>query len=135
MKICKECGITKPITEFNKAASYKGQPRYHARCKPCHSIKRKQWRNYDPIKYRDSFLKRVYGISSKEYDELLEKQNQVCAICLNKCPSGRYLAVDHCHETKRVRGLLCCNCNRAIGLLNDDIENITRAKEYIEYNE
>ena len=65
--------------------------------------------------WRGNVYKRNFGISLEDYEELLEKQGGVCAICKNKCPSGRRLAVDHDHVTKRVRGLLCCNCNRVLG--------------------
>jgi hypothetical protein len=40
--------------------------------------------------------------------------------------------VDHCHATGKVRGLLCHNCNRALGLMQDNIENIKRAADYLE---
>ena len=83
-------------------------------------------------------LKRKFGISIDEYEAILKKQNGVCAICRNPetrpQPSGkpRRLAVDHCHKTGRVRGLLCSNCNTAIGLLNDDPDLITEAAIYLE---
>lgn len=71
------------------------------------------------------------------YTALLEAQGGKCAICHRpeeyKYPSGtpRELAVDHKHSTGRVRGLLCCSCNRAIGLLEEDLLRIEEALIYI----
>jgi hypothetical protein len=58
---------------------------------------------------------RVYGLSLAAYDALMDAQGHGCAICGDACPSGRRLAVDHDHQTGRVRGLLCVRCNTLIG--------------------
>jgi hypothetical protein len=80
-------------------------------------------------------VQRRYGISREEYDALLVRQNGVCAICQN--PQSRKgtkrLSVDHCHKTKKVRGLLCAKCNMAIGILADDDARCTRAAEYLSH--
>lgn len=82
-------------------------------------------------------LKRKYGISQEEYDHILLEQNGVCAICGNKenhiHKSGKLkdLAVDHCHNSKKVRGLLCLNCNQGLGRFQDSIENLQRAIDYL----
>lgn len=85
--------------------------------------------------YRNYWLKK-YNITSVEYKQLLEKQNGVCAICLNpeRQQNRAFLAVDHCHATGKVRGLLCSNCNRAIGLLDDSLVNIENALAYLRVN-
>jgi hypothetical protein len=77
-------------------------------------------------------FKNKYGISVDDYDVMLKRQGGVCAICRDP-PSGRYkrLDVDHCHSTGRVRGLLCHQCNTAIGLLKDDPEIIKNVAVYI----
>ena len=64
--------------------------------------------NYD--KKRNQYLLRKYGITIEQYEKALKLQNYVCAIC-HKPPKTRRLAVDHCHKTKRVRGLLDMFCN------------------------
>lgn len=84
---------------------------------------------------KDCKLRLYYGISLEEYNKLLEKQNGKCAICNltpEVCNKGRYLCVDHNHQTGKVRGLLCNTCNRAIGLLKDNTEVLRRAAEYID---
>jgi len=64
---------------------------------------------------------RVYGITQAQYDEMLEKQNGKCAICNNPDEvEDRKLAIDHCHTTGRIRGLLCGKCNRGLGFIFKD---------------
>lgn len=68
---------------------------------------------------------------------MLEDQNHLCAICKTegfKMHKGVYysLVVDHCHATKKVRGALCNNCNRALGLFKDDINRLKAAIRYLE---
>ena len=89
--------------------------------------KRKVWKNYQ--------LKRDYGITLEQYDERLEQQNYSCLICgSHKDLFSKDLAVDHCHSTGKIRGLLCKNCNTGIGNFKDDVEIMKRAIEYIERN-
>lgn len=78
-------------------------------------------------------LKRNYGISLDEYHELVKQQNGVCAICKSPPPEGRKkrLSIDHCHNTGVVRGLLCDNCNRSLGLLKDSIDVLENAIQYL----
>ena len=84
----------------------------------------------------NNYYNNVYGIGLKEVRELLEKQNNLCAICQEvgfKMHEGvgSPLNVDHCHTTGTVRGLLCHNCNRALGLFKDDIERLQRSIDYL----
>ena len=72
-----------------------------------------------------------FGINNDQYEAMLEEQNHLCLICNSKDDCGRMLAVDHCHTTGRVRGLLCTNCNTALGLFGDKIELLQKALEYI----
>lgn len=81
--------------------------------------------------------KNTYGMTLKELYNLMDEQNRVCAICFeegfqmnNRVYSG--LNVDHCHESGTVRGLLCHNYNRALGLLKDDIGRLRQAISYLE---
>lgn len=93
-------------------------------------MKRKKYAN-NPEANKDLKLRRAYGISLEEYNILLEKQHKVCAICKQECVSGRMLCVDHNHKTNKVRGLLCVNCNRAIGNLKDKVVLFSRAINYL----
>lgn len=69
---------------------------------------------------RDANLKALYGISLTQYERLLEQQGGVCAICGRPPRTRPVLDVDHDHLNGLVRGLLCGNCNRAVGLLDED---------------
>ena len=85
----------------------------------------------------DRYYKRVYGMLAKDYKAMFEKQNGLCAICYTpgfnmKDTNQSQLVVDHCHSTGKVRGLLCHNCNRALGLFQDLIEVVDNAKRYLE---
>lgn len=81
---------------------------------------------------RSSRLTALYGVTAEQYDAVLERQNGVCAICKNTTTDGRRLAVDHCHYTGKIRGLLCFHCNTAIGRLGDTAEKVARAVKYLE---
>lgn len=80
-----------------------------------------------------------YGITMKQYLELLEEQNGVCAICERKPEEAGVLAVDHDHTCCRfektcgkcIRGLICTCCNLSIGRFNDDVNRLERAAQYL----
>jgi hypothetical protein len=93
--------------------------------------RRDKWRSDADLRARHSGarLSRNYGLSRKEHRRLLDEQNGVCAVC--KLPSRRALCVDHCHATRRVRGLLCDKCNTALGLLGDDVRRLLAAVAYL----
>ena len=85
----------------------------------------------------NSNLKKTYGITLEWFNDILESQNGKCAICKKEETlkiKGKVvrLAVDHCHETNKIRGLLCSNCNRGLGLFCDDPNLIRKAAAYIE---
>lgn len=74
-------------------------------------------------------LKRDFDITTEQYDAMLLRQGGACAIC--KAVKKRRLGVDHCHSTKKVRGLLCHSCNIALGLLKDSISSAEAAVRYL----
>jgi len=81
-------------------------------------------------------LMRYYGIDLAKYQEMLLAQNGVCAICFRPETSvvnGKIkpLAVDHCHNSEKIRGLLCARCNQAVGLFGEDINVLSNAIEYL----
>lgn len=85
------------------------------------------------LKNREYMLKARYGISLSQYDKLSLSQNHACAICKNpdSADNGRYLVIDHDHQTNKVRGLLCDKCNRALGSFNDDPQKLQNAILYL----
>lgn len=81
-----------------------------------------------------------YGVGLKEYMRMLKEQRGVCQICgtpptpKDHKPGkdgGRYLCIDHDHVTKKIRGLLCGNCNKGLGMFKDNPELLSRAIDYL----
>lgn len=82
--------------------------------------------------YRKDNLWHHFRMTPEEYDALLEKQKGLCAICERHFSNfKRRLAVDHCHHTGKIRGLLCASCNSGLGKLQDDIEYLKAAINYL----
>ncbi len=104
-------------------------------CKPCRNIYSKDYNKRNLAKCRqigmNSHRKTKYGITAEEFKNLQIKQNYVCAICNNKCITGMNLAVDHDHVSGKIRGLLCANCNRGLGLFKDNVLSLEQAIIYL----
>lgn len=83
------------------------------------------------ISNRKSHLKRKYGITPEEYDELLSAQDGVCQICGRPPRDDISLHVDHEHSSGRIRGLLCFRCNNALGDFDDDHDRLGAALTYL----
>lgn len=125
MKVCGSCKVEKPVNQF-----YPSRDKYDGYCKPCRRIrdKARNVRYSDPAKkaaQRNSKLKSLYGITSQEYEAMLDLQNGVCAICLSKetrIIRGKIapLVVDHDHHTGKVRSLLCHSCNVRLSVIEDE---------------
>lgn len=94
----------------------------------------------DPKRARKNNLKRKFGITIEQYEAMLTAQDGHCATCptgekINKLGQTVSLAIDHCHKTGVIRGLLCGNCNVSIGMVNDNIDRLKALIAYIEkYN-
>ncbi len=114
---CTKCGEVKPLDGFHKDCRREGT--FRRWCKSC--VARAG---------RVTKLKK-YGITIDQYEMMLERQHYGCKICGQQCATGRSLAVDHCHQTGRVRGLLCIKCNKALGLLDDDVNRMNLAAQYL----
>lgn len=81
---------------------------------------------------RDRRLRRAFGISAEDYQEMLTAQEGKCDICkVESLPGRKAMQVDHSHATGRVRGLLCGACNSCIGMVNDSVEILQSAIEYL----
>lgn len=144
LKACRKCGVTKPLVEFSlsRKATATSNAVYRSDCKACCSARAMQWFKDNPgratANKRKFNLAKNYGLTVEEYNAMLRRQGGVCAVCGRGEPAehGRTgkqfrLAVDHCHETGAVRGLLCQKCNRAIGLFGDDPILIRKAISYL----
>lgn len=98
------------------------------------SQKQKDYRKRYPKRHRRYYLKRTYGVTLDWYEETLEAQGGGCAICGRTDPGNKahkYLPVDHCHETGKVRAILCDPCNRALGYLGHDADLATKVAKYL----
>ena len=127
MKICTQCLIPKdPINFYRNSGPKANKDGKHAWCKAC--VKNHQKSN--KVRRQSYHRKWKYNLTEDEYQELLQRQNNKCALCL----SGSKLIVDHCHTTGRVRGLLCFKCNTGIGQLQDSEELLLKAVDYLRLN-
>lgn len=113
MKRCTKCFLEKPFSDFH---SYKTGPRagrYWSHCKECRKRLLYKWRTENPEKYKEHFsrarYKYKYNLDKNLRDEYT---NKPCMICGRN--AKRY-AVDHCHTTGQVRGVICLNCNTVLG--------------------
>lgn len=141
--ICISCKIDKSSEMFSRNKSRKSG--YTNTCKECRSVyikkhyvdnkeyykdKANSRRLSKPEDILDGKLKYSFNISLEQFKYLLKLQNNVCAIC--KQPSkDKRIAVDHCHVTGKVRGLLCNNCNLALGCFKDNINFLASAINYL----
>lgn len=107
--------------------------------------KMKEFRDANPDIARAIYIRRLpymrsyhwrkkYGVEATHIQQLLNEQNNSCAICHEPFQLNRAkpFHVDHCHSTNRVRGLLCFSCNQGIGSLKDSVERARSAADYLE---
>lgn len=142
MKKCRICNKNKPKDSYTFR---KDTEKYRTECKQCLNEKRKKQPSYgkwhknnkDHLKIyeRGYRLVRRYGISYVQYFCILDQQEHKCAICKTDNPKGKgQFHVDHCHSTGKVRGLLCSDCNPALGQFKDDVSLLKEAIKYLEKN-
>ncbi|MFV8127612.1 endonuclease VII domain-containing protein [Streptomyces syringium] len=116
-KYCRRCEEIKPHSQWDRNSS--ASDGLSTRCKACRAVEG-----------RAGHLKRTYGITEAERDGMISSQMGTCPICL----SAPAVHVDHDHGTGKVRGVLCFNCNSALGKLRDDRGAMRRAIAYLEGN-
>lgn len=99
----------------------------------------RQWRYKNLDRAQSNEMKKRYGISLAQYEQMLADQGGACAICGGQETAThkttqlkRRLAIDHCHVTKKVRGILCTGCNTVLGNAKDNIDILLKAAEYLE---
>lgn len=141
--VCKKCG--EPKSWVKDVSAVRG---YRFRCVPCrqaachsryHAMSTEERRaqhlkSYNPEKQRRTVLKRMFGITPEQWDEMHKRQGGVCWMCGHDGKGiHRYdrLLVDHCHSTGEVRGLLCHHCNAGLGHFKDDPLLLQRAIDYL----
>ena len=137
-KVCTRCGRLKPLSEFGRLTGARDGLNYM--CKRCGVERTLTWYRAN----RDSYLRkrrsyRRHGLTETEFEELLESQGGVCAICGRPPRVGLRLAVDHDHACcpgewscgECVRGLLCHACNRAVGILADSPSRSRKLASYL----
>ena len=108
-------------------------------CNPCSkAYERERWAGLSAEKKRSKWLKTKYSLTFEEYEAKFREQNGRCECCsveisITTTSNGSDTAcVDHNHTTGKVRGLLCNHCNRALGLLKEDIEVMKKLISYLE---
>jgi hypothetical protein len=128
-KTCKVCGVEKNISYF-----YTGRKD----CKDCKNAAARKKYVEDPettqrnlIRMRERAKERRYGITQEDFDRMLSDQNNMCKICKNEFKSTKDTHIDHCHNSSVVRGLLCNNCNMALGQFGDNTDIMNNAIKYL----
>lgn len=127
-RVCKKCDEEQHITEFEMNGKY----RRHT-CTTCIRERQRTSGRDQSGRNREYALKARFGITSKQYDELLKKQDNCCAICKRHESEFKIrLAVDHNHRTREIRGLLCTHCNHRIVGRHTDSALLRNAADYLE---
>lgn len=116
--LCSSCKEIKHIKNFSKSNFSKVG--YDNRCKTCLSIINKNQK-----------LKKEYNLTLEQFTNILNSQENCCAICKIKFIENMKMCVDHNHKENFVRGILCDNCNRGIGLLKDNLQTLYSAVKYL----
>lgn len=131
VKRCPKCGVSKDETMWNfKDKEHKALSTY---CKDCDRIRktlaaRERFKDRDKRKKENHRQKLwLYGLTQQQYEQLYKDCNNACSIC----EDTKNLVIDHCHETKKVRGILCWSCNVALGHFKDSEERLSKALKYL----
>ncbi len=138
-RVCRVCGEEKELlTEYylsRKDPTLKSS--YSYECRACCIKRTTDYNLKNRPHIKDNHLKRTYGITLTEFNERLDEQNGGCAICGTTEPGGKWknFHVDHNHETRKVRGLLCNSCNVTLGVVKEDIHTLKSMIEYLEIHE
>lgn len=136
MLTCNKCNQDKPKSEFYKESKIARGYRYA--CKECEAPRFNNYRNAPGNRQRMADTRRrwnrtrLYNFPPELYDRRLAEQGNVCAICGTDTPGGKgQFHADHNHKTSQPRGVLCHNCNVALGNFQDNQEILRAAIEYL----
>lgn len=131
-KKCSKCAETKVLALFNPHPHATNRRR--PECAECTKKYHRAHRSKKPQGWdRKYALKKFFGLTLDQYAAMVVAQSGKCAICgtTKSDRISKYLCVDHNHETGKVRGLLCHNCNRGIGFLKDNVKLLAAALQYL----
>ena len=134
MKTCPKCKQDLDESLFSKNKRTKSGLQVY--CKPCSYKNNKSWNDrqgsdVNHLRRKNVHLRYSYGIDLAEYNAMLASQGGVCAICKSNESQAKKLAVDHCHKTNKVRGLLCSECNTGLGKFDDNLTYLEQAIKYL----
>ena len=135
-KECLKCKAIKNLSEFHKDKNKYGSAYYCKICATANSRKHYNRRIKEDPEYkeskRNSWLRKTYGITLKEYKDKLANQNHMCAICqVALLDNGTWTHLDHNHKTGELRDFLCTNCNRGLGHFQDNPDLLLKAVDYL----
>ena len=122
MKVCNQCKENLPDDQFHKRTMRSGKVGLQPKCKSCQTANRKQY--YKPHEY----MRRKFKLTEQQYSELMNVDS--CQVCGGDF--GKKKCIDHCHTTDQIRGVLCHNCNTALGLVGDNVEVLSKLIQYLE---
>lgn len=138
-KICKKCSLLKSLEDFTKLA--RGEFGRDTQCRDCKHLSEKHYYyNSDKIRKNRTRQQRVrkYNLTDTEYQNMISRQNNCCAICLillddtiDNTNTNIRPRIDHCHTTGIVRGILCGQCNVGLGHFYDNEESLLNAILYL----
>lgn len=108
--------------------------KYYKEHKEGERMRKSIYQKENPHIAKKAKLKYRYNITVEDYEDMLQKQGGVCKICKlpQRSKKTLTLSVDHCHTTGRIRGLLCWNCNGALGQVKDNIQTLKAMIKYLQ---
>jgi len=122
VKTCTKCGQSLSEDQFHKRTYKSGKVGLQPKCKKCASIERRKYTvKHETIRWK-------LGLTKEDVERLTASGECANTACRSK---DRRLCIDHCHDTKKPRGLLCHNCNTALGLLGDNVQVILGLSQYL----
>lgn len=128
---CRKCKTHKDVSEFRK-------DKYN-RVRDCKSCLKAYYKTKDYTATKRNFhYKTKYGISFQQFEDMCINNDFKCDICFKQCnmigkntPRFSWLVIDHCHNTGKIRGLLCQHCNTTLGNVRDDVDLLQKCVEYL----
>lgn len=138
-KVCTKCRIEQPVENFWKDSGSKDGLKHQ--CKSCRNLVKREYRSNPLVRKKEYLTKKrrkktwrweiiwqKYRLTEKDYNEMLESQKGLCALCESRPPKH----IDHCHASGKVRGLLCVQCNTGLGKFKDSEDLLTKAVGYLQ---